>query len=77
MRILRGLGSRLLTCGCQIGIYEAYDGRSIAIVDAPGPHCDDPGHRLNAVLDLNAVQVPRVHLASAGEAAPQPAKPRH
>ena len=77
MRILRGLGSRLLTCGCQIGIYEGYDGRSMAIVDVPGPHCGDPAHRLNAELDLHAVPVPRVHLAPTEHAMPPSAKPRH
>jgi len=31
MRILRGLTSRLLPCGCIAGIYETYDGQVVAL----------------------------------------------
>jgi hypothetical protein len=36
MRILRGLGSRSLPCGCLVGIYETYDNKTIEVVDARG-----------------------------------------
>jgi hypothetical protein len=45
MRILRGLGSSSLNCGCFVGIYETYDGRTVRIVDARGPACANPAHR--------------------------------
>jgi hypothetical protein len=45
MRILRGLGSRSLGCGCFVGVYETYDGRTVGIVDARGPACANPAHR--------------------------------
>jgi hypothetical protein len=44
MRILRGLSSRHLSCGCLTGVYETYDGSIVAIVDARGAHCTDPEH---------------------------------
>ena len=44
-RILRGLGSRRLPCGCLIGIYETYDGRTVAIVDAQGERCQAHEHQ--------------------------------
>jgi hypothetical protein len=43
-RILRGLGSCRLPCGCLIGIYETYDGRVISIIDAHGDACTDRDH---------------------------------
>lgn len=44
MRILRVLGSRLLPCGCFVGVYERYDGSTVEILDEVGPTCRD-GHR--------------------------------
>ena len=32
-RILRGLTSRHLSCGCVLGVYETYDGRVVIIID--------------------------------------------
>jgi hypothetical protein len=50
MGILRGLGSRLLACGCLIGVYETYSGKTLSIVDAHGEGCRDTTHRLNRVM---------------------------
>jgi hypothetical protein len=50
MRILRGLTSASLGCGCFVGVYETYDGRTIAIIDERGPGCTDPRHREGARL---------------------------
>jgi len=50
MGILRGLDSRLLSCGCLIGIYETYSGKTLSIVDARGERCRDGTHRLNNVI---------------------------
>jgi hypothetical protein len=44
MRILRGLSSRFLSCGCLAGIYETYDGGVVAIIDARSKSCADPAH---------------------------------
>ena len=52
MRILRGVGSRVLACGCLIGLYETYDGRTIALVDARNPVCENPDHRMNALVPV-------------------------
>ena len=50
MRILRGLSSKFLSCGCLAGVYETYDGDQCnaetrhegsnhsAVVAEPGPH---------------------------------------
>jgi hypothetical protein len=53
MRILRGTGSRILSCGCLIGLYETYEGRSIAMVDAPDPRCGNPAHKAHELVDLS------------------------
>jgi hypothetical protein len=45
MRILRGLTSRLLPCGCIAGIYETYDGEVVTLLDEPHPACSDANHR--------------------------------
>ena len=44
MRILRGLSSRFLACGCLVGVYETYDSQTVAILDAKGTHCADSAH---------------------------------
>ncbi len=43
-RILRGLSSRLLSCGCLLGIYETYDGTVIGLVDSKGGECVVTAH---------------------------------
>ena len=44
MRILRGLTSRLLSCGCIAGIYETYDGAVVTLLDDRHERCADPSH---------------------------------
>jgi hypothetical protein len=44
MRILRGLTSRLLPCGCIAGVYETYDGAVVTLLDDRAERCDDPAH---------------------------------
>ena len=58
LRILRGLGSRALPCGCLIGLYETYANETVAIVDARGVDCGDPLHRVDATLDVHVMDVP-------------------
>jgi hypothetical protein len=52
MRFLRGLTGRVLPCGCLVGVYETYEGRVVATIDARGPACFEPEHRLHAVVPL-------------------------
>lgn len=52
MRILRGLSSRRLACGCIVGLYETYDGRVTEIVDHRDPACPHPRHRPGAVVSV-------------------------
>lgn len=44
MRILRGLTSRLLPCGCIAGVYETYDGAVVTLLDDRSPECPVPSH---------------------------------
>jgi hypothetical protein len=44
MAILRGLSSRLLPCGCLVGVYETYEGAIVTVVDARGVACANPAH---------------------------------
>jgi hypothetical protein len=44
MRILRGLTSRLLSCGCIAGVYETYDGTVVTLLDDRSPECRVPSH---------------------------------
>ncbi len=50
MRILRVVGSKLLPCGCFVGLYETYDGPTVQIVEERGLTCVDvrhvPGERI-------------------------------
>ncbi len=44
MRILRVVGSKLLPCGCFVGLYETYDGPTVQIVEERGLTCVDVLH---------------------------------
>lgn len=55
MRILRGLGSRALPCGCLVGVYETYASQTVAIVDAKGSDCPDRQHRVDSGVDFQMV----------------------
>jgi hypothetical protein len=44
MAILRGLGGRVLPCGCLVGVYETYRALVVAAIDATHPDCHDPRH---------------------------------
>ena len=45
MRILRGLRSRLLPCGCVVGVYETYENEIVAVVDSRSENCPHDEHR--------------------------------
>jgi hypothetical protein len=53
MRILRGLTSRLLPCGCVAGIYETYDGKVVTLLDERQSSCEDANH-------VNGQQIPEL-----------------
>jgi hypothetical protein len=53
--ILRALTSKVLPCGCLIGIYQEYGGTIVALVDYVGAECCGVAHHLNAVLNLETV----------------------
>lgn len=55
MRILRGLSSRVLLCGCLAGVYETYDNEVVGILDARGISCVDPAHQPGHLLTLEAM----------------------
>ena len=55
LRILRGLGSRTLRCGCLVGLYETYASRTVAVIDAKGGYCTVNTHRVDAGIDVEAM----------------------
>ncbi len=55
MRILRGLSSRVLPCGCLAGLYETYDSEIVGILDARGLSCADSSHEPGQTLPLDAI----------------------
>jgi hypothetical protein len=61
LRILRGLDSRALPCGCLVGVYETYASETVAIIDATGTTCGDRTHRVDSHVEL-----PQLALASKG-----------
>jgi hypothetical protein len=58
MRILRVVGSRLLPCGCFVGAYETYDGRTVEVVDQAGIACSVPSHVRGATLPPDPGRIP-------------------
>jgi hypothetical protein len=57
-RILRGLTSEHLACGCVRGVYETYDGRVVTVIDALGDTCRTPGHHPGKVDEQAAGDQP-------------------
>ncbi len=55
-RILRGLSSRLLSCGCLLGIYETYDGIVIGLVDSKGGECAVAAHEPGNEIPVGSSQ---------------------
>jgi hypothetical protein len=55
MRILRGLSSRVLPCGCLTGLYETYDSEIVGILDARGSLCANTTHQPGQTLPLSAL----------------------
>ena len=55
MGILRGLDSRMLACGCLVGLYETYKSETIAVIDAKGSTCGVDSHRVDEEINLAAV----------------------
>ena len=49
-QLLRGVASRVLACGCLVGVYETYQGTVVTTIDARGAACQEPQHRTHAVL---------------------------
>ena len=52
LRILRGLDSRGLPCGCLVGLYETYAAATVAIIDAKGSVCADEAHRVDSRVEF-------------------------
>jgi hypothetical protein len=50
MRLLRVIQSRLLACGCLVGVYETYGGESLEIIDSRGQDCVEASHRPGVVV---------------------------
>jgi hypothetical protein len=70
MRLLRGLGSQLLPCGCLAGVYETYHGATVSIIDARGDQCAIEAHRVDLIVptDSTKAAIP-VRAATAASAA--------
>ena len=44
MTIRRCVGSKRLACGCTVGVYETFGGRTLAVIDGPAAACGRPEH---------------------------------
>jgi hypothetical protein len=74
MRILRGLSSRVLPCGCLAGVYETYDSEVVGILDAREPSCTIPSHQPGLTLSRASAEVVG---AAAGERSGRPPSEPH
>lgn len=59
MRILRGLSSKILPCGCVAGVYETYDGQIVGILDGKAPGCSHPKHRDGNIIPSETAASPQ------------------
>jgi hypothetical protein len=70
MRILRGLSSKFLPCGCLAGVYETYDGEVVSIIDAKGNACANPRHRTGKIIPAEQSVAPRTPASDAANHRP-------
>ena len=49
LRCLRGVQ---LPCGCQVGVYEAFGGENVCLVDERGADCPLSEHQIDAAIDV-------------------------
>ncbi len=54
MRLLRVVNSRVLVCGCFVGVYETYGGAAVEIIDGRGETCQAKGHVTGRQLSTKA-----------------------
>lgn len=52
-RILRGLSSKLMPCGCLLGVYETYEGSIVGLIDAKSAQCTNVDHDGGNVLPVH------------------------
>jgi hypothetical protein len=52
-RILRGLSSKLMPCGCLLGVYETYEGSIVGLIDAKAAQCTTVNHDGGNVLPVH------------------------
>ena len=57
LRILRGLDSRALPCGCLVGVYETYRSQTVAIIDVKGASCTEHGHCVDSPVAFQVTEV--------------------
>ncbi len=57
LRILRGLDSRALPCGCLVGVYETYRSQTVAIIDVKGSSCTEGDHRVDSPVEFQVAEV--------------------
>ena len=50
LQICRCVGGTPLACGCLLGHYETYAGRTLTVVDHRCARCGHAGHEVDAVL---------------------------
>jgi hypothetical protein len=68
MRLRCGISSRVLSCGCLVGIYETYDESVVAVIDAVGSSCRQ--HRSGAEIRLDEAGRQSTDAVTAGQAPP-------
>ena len=61
MRILRGLSSKTLPCGCVAGVYETYDGQIVGILDGKAAGCSHSEHRDGNIIPSEIAASPQRH----------------
>jgi hypothetical protein len=54
MRILRGLSSNFLPCGCLAGVYETYDSEVVSILDAKAAACAVEAHQDGKLIPVES-----------------------
>ena len=50
-RIRRALRVQTLICGCRVGVYELYSGKTVGIIDDRATACADHSHAYGVLVE--------------------------
>jgi hypothetical protein len=67
LSLRRCVGGGRMPCGCTVGLYETFNGATLAVIDVRAPSCRTGDHAAGSLLDAaEAARVSDMHRHTPG-----------